>query len=127
MSGWKRKMARKQMKSGRGSLRRMSREHQDILQNIEFAFISTWRRRGDVDDRACHAAIECLLSGTEAPGGTAAVLLEQLLAVREMRTDVPEHLWRDGLRVVADSIRTHSQRRPGEVGYLSFVGQYVPA
>ncbi len=127
MSGWKRKMARNQMKSGQGLMERMARDHQDILQNIEFALVSTWRRRDDVDDKACHATIESALMRSEPRDEAVSALSEQLLAIRETRSDVPENLWLDGLRVVADSIRTHSQRRPGEVAYLTFVGQYIPA
>ncbi|KKM00152.1 hypothetical protein LCGC14_1807290 [marine sediment metagenome] len=127
MSGWKRKMARKQMKSGRGSMTRMSRDHQDVLQNIEFALVSTWRHRDDVDDKACHAAIESMLTRRQPRDEAASALSDQLLVVRAERDDVPERLWQDGLRVVADSIRTHSQRRPSEQAYLNFVGQYIPA
>ncbi len=127
MSGWKRKMARKQMKSGQGLMKRMSREHQDVLQNIEFALVSTWRHRDDVDDRACHAAIESALMGGQPPDGAVSALSERLLAIRDARSDVAERLWQDGLRVVAGSIRTHSQCRPGELSYLSFVAHYIPA
>jgi len=115
------------MKSGHGLMRRMSRDHQDVLQNIEFALVSTWRDRDDVDDRACHAAIESLLTGSQPTGDAASALSGRLLAIRDMRADVPDRLWVDGLRVVAGSIRTHSRRGPGDVDYLIFVAQYVPA
>ena len=127
MSGWKRKMARKQMKSGHGLMKRMSRDHHDILQNIELALVSTCRHRDDVDDRACHAAIESVLMRRQPADEAVSALSERLLAIRDARSDVAERLWLDGLRVVAGSIRTHSQCRPGEVAYLSFVGQYMPA
>jgi len=47
--------------------------------------------------------------------------------MREMRSDITDRLWDNGLRVVAEPIRNHSERQPGEVDYLRFVGQFMPA
>ena len=127
MSGWKRKMARSRTKSSHGLMKRMSRDHQDVLQNVEFALVSTWRHRDDVDDRACHAAIQSMLTRGKPPGEAPAALVAQLRKIRDMRSDVPERIWKDALRVVAGSIRNHSHRRPGEINYLVFADQFISA
>ncbi|MBN1556193.1 MAG: hypothetical protein JXA11_15740 [Phycisphaerae bacterium] len=128
MSGWKRKMVREKLKTGAGSTRRMSRDHLDVLQNIEFALNSARREQFDVDvdDHACHAAIEAALTNTEPPYEAAAVVGQYLSDIRDIRLEIPEDIWKEGLRVVARSIRNHSQRRPGEVSYLDFAGDFLP-
>ena len=45
---------------------------------------------------------------------------------RGVRGDTPDKVWRDGLRVICDSVRLHSSFRPGDRGYLNFVSPFVP-
>lgn len=67
MSGYLRKMARKQMKANRGLMNRVVREHEDVLQNIEAILVTAYRQTEEVDDAICHQAIESHLTGQAPP------------------------------------------------------------
>ena len=54
-----------------------------------------------------------------------ASLVMALRAMRQLREDLTDDVWREALRVVADSVKRHSDFRPGETSYLSFAGQFV--
>jgi len=121
-----RKMARNQMRANKGMRNHVVRDNQDVLQNIEFALVDAYRRSKGVDDRLCHDAIESALTGGRDPSEMVAELTEQLAVIRRMRPDAPDKAWQDSLRVVADSIRLHSSRKPGETDYLDFVSPFLP-
>jgi hypothetical protein len=87
-------------------LKRMTRDHVDILQNIEFTLISDYREEPE-DSRSQK-------------------LNDSLEAMREFRSDVPDDLWRDGLRTVLQSVHRHSNLRPGERNYINFVSDFIP-
>ncbi|GAG34969.1 unnamed protein product, partial [marine sediment metagenome] len=40
--------------------------------------------------------------------------------------DIPDDIWRDGLRTVLESVHRHSSLKPGSRDYLDFVSDYVP-
>jgi hypothetical protein len=126
MSGFARKMARQQLKAGKGLMNRTTREHEDVLQNIEAVLVASWRENSGVDDRSCHAAIESVLAGVPVKDSASFILEDALTNIRQVRADVPDSVWNDALRVVAQSIRRHSTRQPGETRYLSFVAPFVP-
>ncbi len=48
-----------------------------------------------------------------------------LRAMRENREDITDDVWREALHVVADSVKRHSELRPGETSYLSFASRFV--
>ena len=125
MSGYLRKMARNQMRANRGMMNRTVRHYEDLLQNIEAILITAYRQFEQVDDQVCHAAIESALMGQAAQSPMAALVAGNLAAVRLLRSDAPDQAWQDALRVVARSIRNHSSRQPGEVGYLEFIGPFM--
>ena len=50
---------------------------------------------------------------------------EDLDEVRNFRADVPDKIWRDGLRTVLQSVQRHSNLMPGEREYLDFVSDFV--
>ncbi len=126
MSGYARKMARRQMKAGGSLQRRMMRDNFDVLQNVEAVFDAAYRQWDRVDDATCHAAIESTLMGAPARDPITALLVENLARARRVRPDVSDEDWRNALRVVAESIRAHSSRRAGEVEYLAFVDAFFP-
>jgi len=119
-------MARNQMRANRGLTRRTARDHEDVLRDIETVLVRAARQFNDVDDAACHAAIESLLTDQPARDSLSAMLADGLRRVRRLHRDVTEEVWQDSLRVVARSIRNHSSREPGEVGYLAFVDLFIP-
>ena len=112
-------------RSPTGRMKRMAREHEDVLQNIEFALVNGHRDDPDVDD---HAVVEALQASlTDVPHDDPRVdgLAMALRAMRQFREDIDDATWIQALRVVADSVRRHSELRPGETSYLSFVSDYV--
>lgn len=126
MSGLSRQMARNQQRAMEALMKRVSRKHLDVLQNIEFTLITARRRRQDVDDQVCHAAIQSTLTAQASAVEAVAELASDLADMRRLRSELKDQAWRDALRVVAWSITNHSDLRPGEIGYLTFAGQYLP-
>ncbi len=109
-----------------GSLEnRMIRGHQDVLQNIEFALVSSYREGDNIDDKVVEDALQAAIRGREPEDPAAEEAFCRLAAIRQMREDVPDELWTDGLRVVYSSVRRHSECRPGQTSYLDFVSPYV--
>ena len=105
--------------------RRMIRDHQDVLQNIEFALVSAYREDRRIDDSIIAETLRSAIRGQEPESVLAGQLRIRLEGIREMRADIEDDLWLDGLRVVLDSLRNHSDAKPGSIGYLSFVSRYV--
>src|SRR4051812_22478219 len=92
-------------------MKRMSRDHLDVLQNIEFALVNCHRHDPGIDDLAVATALRHALAvgGTEPAEPRVAELVQALDEARAHRADVSDDLWRDALRVVADSVKTHSR------------------
>ena len=106
--------------------KRMTRDHLDVLQNIEFSIISTCRNHDDIDDRIIASALKTAIAGSEPVGELSAILINDLVHIRQMRGDsVPDNIWTDGLKVVLRSVRNHSDTQPGDRDYLTFIQDYV--
>ena len=106
-------------------MEQMASEHQDVLQNIEFVLVNEHRADPTIDDRHVDAALKTALGGAEPEDSRAIDLAEQLASIRQMREDVPEPVWLECLRVVQQSLKRHSNLRPGERTYLIFAGRFV--
>ena len=107
-------------------MKRMSAEYPDVLQNIEFALVTNWRENGQVDDAAVAEALRAALRGEPAAGDPRVeAMVEDLASMREGRSDVPDHTWRDALLTVLQSVRRHSCCRPGERKYLRFTDRFI--
>jgi hypothetical protein len=106
-------------------LKRMTRDHQDVLQDIEFVFISRYREDGRIDDRIISNALKAAIGGDTAENALAESLNKDLEGVRLFRSDVSDEIWRDGLRTVLQSVQRHSNLRPGEREYLDFVSYFI--
>jgi hypothetical protein len=104
--------------------RRMTEHHQDVLQNIEFALVSTWRTYNSIDDADVKKALMACLKGVPAEDANAYRLQQALDDIRDLRDDISDDLWQDGLRVVLESVHNHSPATPGTTGYLRFVDQF---
>ena len=107
-------------------MRRMSRDHVDVLQNIEFTLARHMREDPTVDDCVVFSALQAVLLAEPPDDPRAADILVSLAAMRQLRSNTPDKIWRDGLRVVCDSVRLHSSLRPGAREYLNFVSPFVP-
>jgi hypothetical protein len=106
-------------------LKRMVRDHQDVLQNIEFVFISRYREDPSIDDRIVANALKTAIHGDMAEDTLAESLNKDLEGERLLRSDVSDEIWRDGLRTVLQSVQRHSYLRPGEREYLDFVSGFI--
>jgi hypothetical protein len=106
-------------------LKRMTRDHQDVLQNIEFVLVSAYRDDHSIDDRIVAAALRAAIHGDVPEDARAQSLNEGLEEIRELRSDTSDEIWRDGLRTVLQSVHRHSDLRLGEREYLDFVCDFV--
>jgi hypothetical protein len=109
-------------------LKHMSRDHLDVLQNIEFALVTSARHDSSIDDDMIDRALQVAMGRSDVIGETdprVEALCEALEGIRAMREDVSDDLWHSGLRVVNESVRRHSDLKPGEKSYLQFVGPYI--
>jgi len=53
------------------------------------------------------------------------VLAQNFADARELRLDVPDGVWNSCLKVVLESVQTHSGLRPGECQYLEFIDHFI--
>jgi hypothetical protein len=116
------------MKESPGSgklLKRMAKDHLDVLQDIEFIFISRYREDRRIDDRIVANTLKAAIHGDTAEVALAESLNKDLEEMRLFRSDVSDDIWRDGLRTVLQSVNRHSTLRPGEREYLDFVSDFI--
>ena len=115
----------KEILGPRKLLKRMTRDHQDVLQNIEFVLVSQYREDRRIDDRIVADALKAAIRDVTAEYDLAESLNEGLEEMRLFRSDVSDDIWRDGLRTVLQSVHRHSDLRPGEREYLDFVCDFI--
>ena len=106
-------------------LRRMTRDHVDVLQNIEFSLISSYEKDGSIDDRIIARVLQTAIRNEIPDGARAQSINKDLEEMRDFRADVPDKIWRDGLRTVLQSVQRHSKLLPGERNYLDFVSDFI--
>jgi hypothetical protein len=116
----------KVMKGSHKLLKRMRRDHLDVLQNIEFFLIKRYEKDGTIDDRLVSEALKAAIDNNAPQDEQAASIKERLQGIREIRSDVSDDIWRDGLRTVLQSVHRHSSLKPGSRGYLNFVSDFIP-
>ncbi len=115
-------------RSTKVNLKHMTRDHVDVLQNIEVALVKCARDDSSIDDRLIDQALRICISQSEPPENTDSRmtrLCQTVTSIRSLREDIADDIWIAGLRTVAESVRRHSDLKPGETGYLDFVRQYV--
>lgn len=110
----------------RKSMKRMARDHLDVLQNIEFVLVSGYRSERSIDDRIVADVLIAAILDAEPEDSRDRSLNESLENIRMLRSDISDDIWRDGLRTVLESVHRHSSLKPGSRGYLDFVSDYVP-
>ncbi len=103
----------------------MTRDHVDVLQNIEFSIVRTCKRDGEIDDKIIASALKSAIADSEPAGELAGMVVEGLGQLREKRSDVEGNVWTKGLKVVLESVHTHSELRPGDKDYLDFIRNFV--
>ena len=107
-------------------LKKVTRDHLDVLENIEFVLVQTWRDNPEIDDCLVEDALDAAIAGDMASDPLSNILLERLNSVRLMRSDVEDKIWKAGLKVVLESVHTHSDAMPGDREYLAFADQFIP-
>lgn len=105
--------------------KQMTRDHLDVLQNIEFSIVSTCRDCRDIDDRVIASALKTVIADGEPADELSGLLVNSLENIRLVRVDVPETIWKNGLKVVLESVHNHSKAKQGDRDYLRFVFHYV--
>lgn len=109
----------------RTSMKRMTRKYSDVLQNIEMTLHQARRKNPSIDDRIAFDALRCT-HNSEVPDDICTIdLVEALIDVEELRSDIPEPIWQECLRVVMESVKNHSKLKPGETGYLDFIKTFL--
>jgi phosphosulfolactate phosphohydrolase-like enzyme len=107
-------------------IKRVSRDHLDVLQNIEFILVTAHREDSSLDDRIIADALKAAVDNKMAQDERAISIKDNLWDMHEFRADISDDIWQAGLRTVLQSVRRHSDLRPGSTEYLDFVSQYIP-
>ena len=111
---------------GSGKLmKRMTQDHQDVLQNIEFVLVTRHREDSSIDDCVIADALKAAINGDMPEDALAQSVNESLEGMREFRSDVSDEIWRNCLQTVLQSVYRHSSLRPGSMDYLDFVSDYI--
>jgi|GEM_PF-1377277 len=106
------------------------RDHPDLLQNIEFALVETWKEDVSVDDAAAYEALRAVREDDAAHSPPAASAAAAVRAIFDWRQSLEPDglsraLRRAACKKIMRSIRNHSGCTPGERGYLCFVSPFV--
>lgn len=106
--------------------REMTENHVDVLESIEFAIVNTWREDQRIDDKVVAAVLKALIREEEPKNEMARPLIKAIENTRLVRSDVSDEIWTKGLKVVLESVYTHSDAEEGDRSYLEFAGIYIP-
>jgi len=106
-------------------MKQMIRHRQDVLQNIEFALVTGYREDRSIDDRIIADALRAAIQGDVPQDPRAVSLNKGLEGIRQLRSDISDDIWQDGLRVVLQSVHRHSSLEPGCRWYLDFVSDFI--
>jgi len=107
-------------------MKQMSRDHLDVLQNIEAILVRCAHEDPGIDDGVLDRALRiCMGRSDEDDDPRVMMVCDALDSIRELREDVSDGIWNSGLKTVDESVRRHSGLKPGEKAYLRFVEQYV--
>jgi hypothetical protein len=106
--------------------REMTTRHTDVLENIEFVLVDAYRKDDKIDDRIVALALKAAINGQNSADELAAMIFNRLSLTRQQRKDVSDEIWTNGLKVVLESVHTHSDIEPGDTDYLDFAAKYLP-
>lgn len=106
-------------------MRAVSERYTDVLQNIEMIVITASRDNNAVTDCEAADALRALLYTKENSNPLANQIADDLRSLRELRTELTDAVWKACLRVVLDSVNTHSSLTPGAKGYLNFISDFL--
>jgi len=124
----RRKTQRKSLKEtlqAQKLMKRMSKDHLDVLQNIEFVLVTRYREDNTIDDRVVAEALKVAIDNDIPQNDLAASIKESLQGIRELRSDVSDDIWQAGLTTILQSVHRHSNLQPGSREYLDFVSDFI--
>lgn len=107
-------------------MKRMTKDHLDVLQNIEFILVTRYREDSTIDDRIIADALKTAIDNEIPQDNLSISINKSLQGMRDIRSDVPDDVWRAGLRTVLQSVHRHSNLQPGSTDYLDFVFEFIP-
>ncbi len=105
-------------------MKHMARNYLDVLQNIKFVLVSGYRSERSIDDCIVADALKAAILDAEPQDIRAQSLNESMENIRELRSDISDDIWRDGLRTVLESVHRHPSLKPGCRWYLDFVSGF---
>lgn len=103
----------------------MTENYLDVLREIEMSILLTCKSNDEIDDRVIVSALETAIAGTEAEEQLPALLVNNLTQTRKSKITVGNDIWIKGLKVVLQSVHTHSDIRSGDRDYLTFILNFV--
>ena len=103
----------------------ITRNHADLLYEIESLLVDCWRQIEGIDDHWTHLGLVAAMRDDPPDHPTADVVFQALKAMRSLRDEIDSELWLDALRVVDQSLRSHSSLRHGDRSYLGFAMAFL--
>ena len=113
-------------RSATARIKKLSREHEVVLQNIEAVLVYEEREDAEIDDQVASFALRARIVNIAPEDPLAERLFNELAAVRDRHATISDFEWIEALRVVHESIVRHSSRTPGEKHYLRFAARFIP-
>lgn len=106
-------------------IKKLSRQHEDVLQDIEAVLVYGEREYPEIDDQVASLALRARIANIAPEDHLAERLFNELAAVRDRHDTISDFEWIEALRVVHESVVRHSSRTPGEKHYLRFAARFV--
>lgn len=111
-----------------GERNRITRSSPGILLSIETLFINSWKSRPQIDDTDIERTLICAirrLEETEREHVQTLIKDLNLLHDHWIGQEETEETWNLALRVVLQSVQTHSDGLPGSRNYLNFTTKFL--
>jgi uncharacterized alpha-E superfamily protein len=123
-------ISRRKMLSGGSGMSEMEdriiAEHQDVLQNIEFALVTRYREDPRIDDLILAEALTGAILDTQPISELVQSVMEALGAIRAFREGLADQAWKECLQTVLRSVRRHSHCHRGQRDYIDFISPFLP-
>ena len=112
-------------RSSKARLKSISREYEDVLKAIETVIVKAGSAMPQFDDNLADLALTAALHGAEPDEPVVKSVADAITWARPRDAEITDVIWKECLRVVIESVRRHSDRRPGRITYLEFAGGYI--
>ena len=106
-------------------IKKFSRDHEDVLEDIEVVLVYEERENPEIDDQVASLAIRARIANIPPEDSLAELVFSELAVVRARHATISDFEWIEALRVIHESIVRHSGRTPGEKHYLRFAARFI--